>query len=285
MNQFSPITDMDIEYWMTGPLSNYVITISALFIDDYTLEVDLNTTGTFTGDESEYLHLRFNYASFISQNGTSLYYNEVKGNTYSTPINPALVAAAGTTVNAALTTSMVAIISSNIALGSSSTMLWGFINTVQIIFFMPLMSLYYPDHYCSFLTYLSSTKMNLDFIKITKFYPHSSEIVQGDKNMPALNQRYIDLKYNSTSVVANADQMFNTINTGIVTCIVIFCIRALIITLRPDGSPYQDMLDEIESKENNVIVLNDESTFRRQPTEEVSTRKKKIGKWARSKFS
>ena len=40
--------------------------------------------------------------------------------------------------------------------------MWGFLNTVQIIFFMPLLSHYFPAHLKQFLTYLSSAKMEMD---------------------------------------------------------------------------------------------------------------------------
>ena len=281
MVQFSPITDTDIEYWMTGPISNYKVTLESKFIDDYTVEIIVTTTTPFTGDNSEYLHLRFNETTFVSQTGVTLYNNETSENTEKILVYPDLVKAAGEGSNGLLTTSMVVIISSNVALGQSSELLWAFINTIQIIYFMPLLSLYYPDHYSRFLTYLTSAKVQVDFIGFTEFLPQASDTISSDVDMPALNQRYEDMGYDSTSFLMNADEMLTTVSSGFVTCIIVFSVKAILITMRKDISPYKDMLKEIENQEKEQLENNEVVN---EPEQEERSKKRKKGKWIRSKF-
>ena len=280
MVQFSPIGDTDIEYWMTGPISNYKVTLESRFTDDYTVEIAVTTTTPFTGDDSEYLHLRFNETTFVSQNGTTLYNNETSGNTNKIPVYPDLVKAAGEGSNWLMTTSMVVIISANVALGQSCELLWAFVNTIQIIYFMPLMSLYYPDHYSRFLTYLTSARVQVDFIGFAKDLPQVSDTIGSDVDMPALNQRYEDIGYDSTSFLMNADEMLTTVTSGFVTCIIVFSVKAIIITIRADVSPYKDMLEDIKAKdtEANDEEVNDSEANQRE-------KKKKLGRWMRSKLS
>ena len=279
MVQFSPITDTDIEYWMTGPISNYQVTLESKFVDDYTVEIIVTTTTPFTGDNSEYLHLRFNETTFVSQTGVTLYNNETSGRTKKIPVYPDLVKAAGEGSNGLMTTSMVVIISSNVVLGQSSELLWAFINTIQIIYFMPLLSLYFPDHYSRFLTYITSARVQVDFIGFTEHLPQASDPLDQEATTPPLNQRYEDIGYDTTLFLFNANEMLTTVSSGIMTCIIVFSVKAIIITIRADVSPYKNMLKDIKKQENDNS--DDEENDSEQ---DQRANKKKRGKWMRSKF-
>ena len=146
---------------------------------------------------------------------------------------------------------------------------------------MPLLSLYYPDHYSRFLTYLTSAKVQVDFIGFSEYLPQASDTISSDVDMPALNQRYEDMGYDSTSFLMNADEMLTTVSSGFMTCIIVFSIKAILITMRKDVSPYKDMLKEIENKEKKQ--LQDDEVVNESEQEERSKKRKK-GKWIRSKF-
>lgn len=118
MKVFTPIGEDDIKFWMTGPLGSYSVTITATFKDAKTLEIIVNTTTPFTGASSEYLHLEFS-SKFVSKNGAKLMNNQVKGNTNEIPILPDVVSLMGSSANNLMVTTIVTIISSNIALGQS----------------------------------------------------------------------------------------------------------------------------------------------------------------------
>ena len=247
MRQFT-IGDSDIKYWMTGPISNYRISLDSKFVDDYTVEIVINTDTPFTEDDNEHLHIRFNEKSFVSQDVTTLYNNEPSGNTNEVPVSPDLVKLAGQGTNGLITTSLIIIISSNLALGKSNELLWASINIIQNIYFMPLLSLYFPNHYRKFLTYLTSAKVRVDMIGTSDYVPKLSDTINNDAGMSALNQKYIKIGYTSRSILVNADKILLTIITGLATCIIVFSIKAIIITMHVDISPYKDILDEIKVK-------------------------------------
>ena len=194
MRQFE-IRDSDIEFWMVGPISNYKLSLSSRFINDYKVEIVADSKTPFTGDDIEVLHIRFNETSFVTQNGVTLYNNESSDHTVEEEVDPDLVKLAGQGSNGLMTTSLVVIISSNLALGKSNELLWASINIIQIIYFMPLLSLYYPNHYKRFLTFLSTARVQVDFLGITKYLPRLSDAIDNNAGMPALNQRYIDIGY------------------------------------------------------------------------------------------
>lgn len=259
---FDPINDSDISYYMTGPISKYKVSIYWEFIDSRTLRVQLITSSVLTGASSEYLHLVFNEDSFISEDGVTLYNNEVKGNTNPTTESQSLVEAAGKASDATITTSLVAIISSNALLGQSCELLWAFTNTIQIIYFMPLLSLYFPSSFSQFLKYLTSTKMKVNFISFSLRIPTISTWLEGTHGMPPLNNKYETMNYQSNAFMANEKDMIVTVLSGLATCLWVFWLKAILITLRVDGSPYQDMLDELEENEDKedrqATSMNDE---------------------------
>ena len=44
----------------------------------------------------------------------------------------------------------------------SSEMMWAMINTVQILYFYPMLSMYYPVHYSELLGYMGAANMEFD---------------------------------------------------------------------------------------------------------------------------
>lgn len=281
MVQVRNINKGDIEYWMEGPISRYDVSISSKFVDDYIIEIIVLTNTPFVGSSDEFLNLKFSRSVFLSQNATTLYNNKVKGNTHKILVYPDLVEAAGESTNLIMTTTMVTIISANLIMGQSSSLLWGFMNTIQIIYFMPLLSMYYPEHYGQFLAYLTSAKVQVDMIGISKYFPSfEKEMGDSDLGMPALNSKYEGMGYNSNSVLINSDDLFSTITTGIISLIIIFGIKAMISTLRPENiENLEREMREKEDEENRDEIVTPTSSERI----EESKLKKKAKRWARSK--
>jgi uncharacterized membrane protein len=46
--------------------------------------------------------------------------------------------------------------------GDSSPMLWGMLNTIQIIYFFPLLGMYFPANFNAFLKYFKASDLEID---------------------------------------------------------------------------------------------------------------------------
>jgi len=170
MVMLDPINAEDIKFWMTGPLSGYKVTITSYFESPTILKINVLSNTPFTGVDTEYLHLKFSSA-FMSTNNVNLENEEVKGRTNKIPISPDVVAVIGTSSNTLMVTVLAGVITSNMILGGSSTLMWGFLNTIQIFYFLPLMSHYLPEHLKQFLIYLSAANMDYDIFGIKERFP------------------------------------------------------------------------------------------------------------------
>jgi len=98
--------------------------------------------------------------------------------------------------------------------------------------------------------------------------------------MPALNEDFESLEYESTSVIINSEEIFSTIMLGVCTWIIIFGAKAILFTLRATNIEEAEReLRELERQESNIV-----SDFRDTPVvKKKSKTKKKIDKWAKSK--
>ena len=54
------------------------------------------------------------------------------------------------------------IIAFNVIFGDGSPLLWGMLNTIQIIYYFPLLSFYYPPRLSKFLEYLKVSDLEID---------------------------------------------------------------------------------------------------------------------------
>jgi hypothetical protein len=279
MAMFSPILESDITFKMVGPLNYYGVRLQAYFASPVTLKITVLSDKPFTGADNEFIYFYFS-SSFVSKNGASLTDDEVKGNTKEVPVFPDVVAAIGSSSNAVMATIIVTIISTNMMLAKSCELMWGFLNTVQIIFFMPLMSHYFPMHLKQFLVYLSSAKMEVDQVGISKDMPGMA-VFDSDLNMPALNEDYENLGYESKSILVNAKELFTTVFSGLVTCIIVFAARAILFTLKANLKEMEEQLEEME-KDENISELKFGKSDKKIP--ESSKTSKMVKKWAKSKI-
>jgi len=96
-------------------------------------------------------------------------------------------------------------------MGQSSELLWGFMNTDQIIYYFPVLSTYFPDNLYQFFTYFSASKLQIKIPLLDKF---KSDVEGGytlkqKVNMPVLNERWQDINYESTSILINGNDLFS----------------------------------------------------------------------------
>lgn len=240
---------------ITGPLSPYKYTYTISYPDQKTMMFIITFTSLLEGNENEIFKIVFDKTYYLSTSNVELYNSEVECFLYKVPIVPEVIAAIGTSINTAMSVTMVALITSNVLLGQSSELLWGFLNTIQIMFYFPLLSLYYPDNLAELLTYFSSAKMQLPIPQIEQFKNNIKEKYSLDEKlkMPALNYRYESIGYESTSIILNSDDMFGIIGQGIFACVIVYGIRAFLFTLSDDLAYEEEDLKKFEENQQKKI--------------------------------
>ena len=160
MKTLNPIPSDAISWKITGPYSNYEFSVVSKFKSSTTLTISVKSATQLTGNEVIYISF---LSQFLSTNGVNVYNNQVSGTLNKVPVYPDIIAIAGMSTNAIMTSSIASIVSANMLLSQSWELLWGFLNTMQLIYFFPLLSHYFPDLYMQFLIRLSSSKMDFDF--------------------------------------------------------------------------------------------------------------------------
>ena len=167
MKVLSPVPDNSIKCYITGPSSSYSFSIVFTFTSSTTLKIAVTSQTQLTGDEA--IHIIFS-GQFVSSKSANLYKNQVDGNLNKVPVYPDIIGVAGTSANVIMASSIATIVTTNVLLSQSWELLWGFLNTMQLIYFFPLMSHYLPDLYMQFLFRLSSSKMDFDFFNFKEYY-------------------------------------------------------------------------------------------------------------------
>lgn len=164
----------------------------------------------------------------------------------------------GSSVNTAMTVTMITLISTNVLMGQSAELLWGFLNTVQLMYFFPVLQLYFPDNLAAILTYFSSAKMNirLPFIDSMKESLKKDYQVQEKVDMPVLNSRFESIGYESTGFLATGIDMFTLVIQGAVICVIVFALRAILFTLTNNVDDLVRELKELENQNAPVHILN-----------------------------
>ena len=252
---FNPAENTDYSISISGPLSPYSFSVKANFTDLYTLYVVLSVTSQMKGNNNEMLSISLDQSKFLSENEAPLYNSKLNTPLYKVSLVSSAVSSTGSGMNAAMTTTIAAVISSNVMLQQSSSLLWGFLSTIQIIYFFPLLSLYYPDNLSTIMSSLSSSRLKFSISQIDAFKSNlkSEYHIEENIGMPALNDQYESLDYNSTSLLINGEDMLSTIFQGLFIWIWIYGIRAIWFTVRANSDMYDNDLNEIENNETAII--------------------------------
>ena len=253
-----------IELSVTGPLSPYKFSAYGLFIDNKTLTYNISMSSTMTGNNEEQYLLNFTTSNFVSQNGATLYTKSLSGSLFKVLIGTESIEQAGSSLNSAVGGTIVTLIASNLMFGTSSEMLWGFINTLQIMYFWPVLSLNYPDHLRGMIVEFSASKLQVSIPFIDSAQQQMEFAYSLDQ--PPVNENFEDIDYESTSILVNGFEFMRLVFQGIITCIFVFALRALLVTLHAEE--YTSLLDD----EANGI-----------PTQRNNSKKTRMGKYIRKK--
>ena len=214
---------------LAGPMIPYAYSQNISFSDEYTLYVNLTINSVMAGDGKDIFKIMFDASIFQSKYGVDLKTVDLSWSLNKIPIIPDIINPIGNSANAVITITMVSIISSNIVLQQSSELLWGFLNTLQMMYFFPLLQLYFPDNFFQILTYLSSTKLKISIPQIEEFKESIKNDYEISENldMPPLNSRYEALNYDSSGFLVNGIDLFSLILQSMVTWVIIFGLRAI----------------------------------------------------------
>jgi len=209
---------------VTGPLSPYKYSSSAFFIDNKTLSMKISVDSKMIGNKQEKYLITLNNETFKTDEGIALQNNTLSGPLHRVSIFDKSIQQLGSSGNSLLSTTIVAFITTQVMLSDSIEMLWGFINTLQIMYFWPVLSLYYPDNVREMLIKFSSAKLQVSFplVDIAQRQVKLAYYI----DQPPLNENFEDIEYESTSILVNGFDFMRLLFQGIISCIFIYSFRA-----------------------------------------------------------
>ena len=241
----------------TGPTAPYTSIVNYSVIDSTTLKLGINITSYMSGGKKDLYKIGFDTQKLKSKDGAQLITESLEGWLYKVPVVPEVIALIGTTANSAVSSMAVIMVASNILLSQSSELLWGFMNTLQIIYYLPLLQLYYPDALAQLLTYFSASKAGIP-ITIPKIDEYKSQFeerikMQDKLNMSAENERYEDLEYESSGFISNGSSLIIMLVQCVCSWVIIFGIKGFFITLGGSIEIYENKLKEEENCMHKII--------------------------------
>jgi hypothetical protein len=203
-----------------GSNSPYLINYSNTWKSSTELEISVSYSTALIGDGTEYLKVRItNPYDFISTQNVPMTKNEKFTVELSAEQQEsAMTSAAGATAQYGMMTSFAVSAGSNVVLGSSMEKMWSLINTCQLIFYLGLVSVYFPNHVVSFFGFLKMANMD------NQFLASMTEDTIGEQNEDrrgAVNYRYNRLGYETISFVDNASDLIS-LAVLIIVCTVLF---------------------------------------------------------------
>ena len=242
---------------ITGPIYPYTYTTLSNFSDSSTLFLNLTIISSMAGDDEEKFTIKFDQTQFKSIFGSTLLTSELSTSLNKKPVLPDVIDAIGSTTNTIMLVTMIIMISSNVLLSQSSELLWGFLNTIQIMYFFPLLQLYYPDNLFAILTYLSSSKLQIQIPQVEAFKSNivSEYRLSENIDMPSHNDRFEALGYDSTSIFLSGMDIFSLMLQSMVIWTIVFGLRAIFFTLRYGSSVYEEELRKLEAEKAKSFKL------------------------------
>jgi cysteine-rich repeat protein len=269
--------DSSLSLTISGPYSPYKFSYTSSFSNDTELIINVAMKSQMKGDGQDIFTIEFDTIVFLSQNNANLSTRTLSAALYKIPMVSEAIGSVGTGINSFMGVTFAALIASNILLGQSTELMWGFMNTMQIIYFFPLLMLYYPDNLSTILTYFSSWKLMIDlpFIDVYKTQVKNKIEIAEKVGMTSVNERYESLEYYSTSILLNGEDIFYLVLQSFVICIIIFSLRAIFFTLQWNISVYEE---ELEMLEKGIKLTN--------PKKEATLKSKshKFNRWFKKKI-
>jgi cysteine-rich repeat protein len=256
---------------ITGPLSPYKFTFEKKFKNEKTLVVDISMLSQMQGNRQDFYTLSFDTTQFVSQNNVNLLTEILSGSLYKVQTAEAIVGDVGSSMNYLMGATFTALIWTNILFGQAIELIWAFMNIIQIIYFFPLLMLYFPDNLTHLLAYFSSAKLIIDLPPLEGYKTEIKTKMQIAKKigMTSVNDRYESLEYFSTSVLLNGEDIFTIILQSFIIWVIVFALRAFFFTLQCKIADYENELDQIENKKDD---------------ETPKTKFKKLNNWFKNKI-
>ena len=241
---------------ISGPLEPYETIIDKEFVQESplrTLNVNITVISLMAGGKQDLFKITFDTTKFKNKLGPTLITKQLDGYLYKVPQVPDVVAIMGSSTNQVISFMVVMMISSSLLLSQSSELLWGFLNTLQIIYYFPLLELYYPDALAQLLPYFSSSKMKNPIPQINELQNNMQKplLMKEKLDMPVPNEKYENLEYESSGFLSSGESILGMIFQSVISIIVVFGLRGLLITLRGNIESYEQGLERKMKTKNN----------------------------------
>ena len=134
-------------------------------------------------------------------------------------------------------------------------MLWGFLNTLQIISYFPFLSVYFPKQVSSFIESLAiaNFKIEIGFVEETIDNIKDSLIGNNDYDLYPDNETYEQNGIDSLSILRNASGMMTIFFQGLCTCLLVFALKAKFVTVPNLDNQENDLKTKFKAKKSSSI--------------------------------
>lgn len=131
------------------------------------------------GNQWENLTIKF-LSSFKSTDGVNLFNDTVWTFPFANSKPPIMLQSTGSSLNGIATGILVAALIIKIAGGPCSPIMWGMLNQMQIIYFFPLLMLYFPQNLASFLRFLKASKFSPQLDLVSEYKERLLKLIGHD---------------------------------------------------------------------------------------------------------
>jgi cysteine-rich repeat protein len=264
---------------ITGPVSPYKFTYTKKFKDNTTLLVNITMTSPMQGNKEDIYTLNFDTTQFITSKNINLLTETLTGPLHKIKMMDEVVGGIGSSMNSVMGVTFATLIGTNIMFGQSTELMWAFMNIIQIIYFFPLLMLYFPDNLANILTYFSSAKLMIDLPQLEGYKTEIKEKIKIAERigMTSVNDRYESLEYFSTSILLNGEDIFTLVIQSFIIWVLVFAIRALLFTLQCHINVYEEELEKLK-KDSDI----DESGVTLKA--KAKPKGKKLARWFKNKI-
>lgn len=202
--------DSALRLTVTGPISPYQFTYTKNLKDSSTLLVNITMSSQMKGNKEDIYTLYFDTSQFVTNRNINLLTETLSGPLYKIKMVDSVVGGIGSSMNNVMGVTFATLIGTNIMFGQSTELVWAFMNIIQIIYFYPLLMLYFPDNLAGVLTYFSSAKLMIDLPPLEGYKTEMKEKIRIAERigMTSVNDRYESLEYYSTSILLNGEDIF-----------------------------------------------------------------------------
>ncbi|CAI2386702.1 unnamed protein product [Moneuplotes crassus] len=224
------IATSDLSVVVTGPANNYDLSYTSKFTNSTHLEVDVKMISTLYGGGSETMNITIDQSKFKSSNGASVENNSVKGIANQILENGAMLNACKSATSSMLQFTMGIIISTNVLLGDSLDLHWAFMNTLQLLYYYPFFSVYFPIHVVSFFKSFTISRFEVDFISNSQNSALDYFISNEKYHLETSNKKFIENDLESSNILRNLSSLTIAFVQGTILCFILLAIKGKFVT-------------------------------------------------------